>query len=380
MIKKYITLKHLLINNTKCIGLQFYPDKVIQALIKSLPNPRWSNIYNMVYILNTKENLSIIFDTFKGVAWINCEHFLEKKRNVNSENSALDIESYRRRETPKTYRRCPEDFLLKLELRKYALNTARVYISCFEAFINTYKEVDLLDIDEENIQAYLQLLIRHEKSDSYINQSINAIKFYFEVVLGMPNRFYSIERPRKSQALPKVLSKEEIGLMIKCTKNIKHRCIISLLYSAGLRRGEVLNLKMADIDSKRMVINVLKGKGLKDRNSLLSQSVLVDLRKYFEEYKPKKYLFEGPLGQQYSPTSIAKIVTEAAHKAGIKKRVTPHMLRHSFATHLLENGTDLRYIQVLLGHSSTSTTEIYTEVAISNIKNIVSPIDSLDLS
>ncbi|MCZ4696494.1 recombinase [Ancylomarina euxinus] len=380
MIKKYITLKHLLINNTKCIGLQFYPDKVIQALIKTLPNPRWSNTYNMVYILNTKENLSIIFDTFKGVAWINCEHFLEKKRNVNSENSPLDIESYRRRKTPKTYRRCPEDFLLKLELRKYALNTARVYISCFEAFINTYKEVDLLDIDEENIQSYLQLLIHQQKSDSYINQSINAIKFYYEVVLGMPNRFFSIERPRKSQALPKVLSKEEIGLMIKSTKNIKHRCIISLLYSAGLRRGEVLNLKMADIDSKRMVINVLKGKGLKDRNSLLSQSVLVDLRKYFEEYKPQKYLFEGLSGQQYSPTSIGKIVTEAAHKAGIKKRVTPHMLRHSFATHLLESGTDLRYIQVLLGHSSTSTTEIYTEVAINNIKTIVSPIDSLNLS
>lgn len=379
MKKKHIILKHLLINNTKCIGLKFYPDKVIQALIKTLPNPQWTNTYNMVYILNTKENVSIVFDTFKGVAWVNCEHFLEKKRNINAENSPLDIESYRKRECPKTYRRCPEDFLLKLELRKYALNTARVYISCFEAFINTYKELDLIEIDEENIQSYLQLLIHQKRSDSYINQSINAIKFYYELVLGMPNRFYSIERPRQSQALPKVLSKEEIGLMIKCTTNIKHRCILSLLYSAGLRRGEVLNLKMADIDSKRMVINVLKGKGLKDRNSLLSQNVLVDLRKYFEEYKPQKYLFEGSRGKQYSPTSVGKIVTEAAHKAGIKKKVTPHMLRHSFATHLLENGTDLRYIQVLLGHSSTSTTEIYTEVAISNIKNIVNPIDSLFL-
>jgi integrase/recombinase XerD len=177
----------------------------------------------------------------------------------------------------------------------------------------------------------------------------------------MPNRFYSIERPRKREILPKVISLEEVQSIIKNTNNIKHRCIVSLLYSAGLRRSELLNLKMEDIDSKRMVITVKNGKGNKDRQTILSESVLKDLRKYFLEWKPKIYLFESPEGNPYSPESIVKIIKNAARKANIKKNITPHMLRHSFATHLLENGTDLRYIQVLLEHSSTRTTEIYTK-------------------
>ena len=208
---------------------------------------------------------------------------------------------------------------------------------------------------------------------------INSIKFYYEVVLEMPNRFYSVERPRKEEKLPKVISLEEVQDLIKHTNNIKHKCIVSLLYSAGLRRSELLNLKLIDIDSKRMVITVSQGKGNKGRLTILSQSVLDDLRKYYSEYKPKVYLFEGQKGEEYSAQSVAQIIRRAALKARIKKKVTPHMLRHSFATHLLENGTDLRYIQVLLGHSSTRTTEIYTHVAINSIKAIKSPIELLDL-
>lgn len=183
----------------------------------------------------------------------------------------------------------------------------------------------------------------------------------------MPNRFYSIERPRKRESLPKVISLEEVQSIIINTNNIKHKCIVSLLYSAGLRRGELLNLKMKDIDSKRMVITVKNGKGNKNRLTILSQSVLKDLRVYFLKWKPKTYLFEGKPECMYSPTSVLKIIKNAAEKANIKKNITPRMLRHSFATHLLGNGTDLRYIQVLLGHSSSKTTEIYTQVAINNI-------------
>jgi len=208
---------------------------------------------------------------------------------------------------------------------------------------------------------------------------INSIKFYYEVVEEMPNRFYSIERPRKKDPLPKVISAEEVQVMIQCTTNIKHRCIISLFYSSGLRRQELLDLKINDIDNKRMVINVINGKGGKDRITLLSPGVLKDLRSYFKEYRPKTYLFEGENGGQYSETSVSKIVTKARCAAKIQKKVTPHILRHSFATHLLENGTDLRTIQVLLGHSSSKTTEVYTEVAINHIKTIKSPIDLLNL-
>ena len=159
------------------------------------------------------------------------------------------------------------------------------------------------------------------------------------------------------------------------TNNLKHRCIVGLLYSAGLRRGEVLKLKPDDIDSKRMVIKVRSGKGNKDRYTILSEKLLKDLRQYYREWRPKTYLFEGPKGDSYSAESVLKIVKEASFRAGIRKKVTPHMLRHSFATHLLESGTDLRYIQVLLGHKSTKTTEIYTHVATNIFFQIKNPLD-----
>ena len=243
-------------------------------------------------------------------------------------------------------------------------------MSSFESFINHYNDKDPITINELEIRAYLQKLIHQGKSNSYINLTINSIKFYYETVLGMPNRFYEIERPRKKKQLPKLLSKEEIIKMLQHTTNIKHRFIISLLYSSGLRRGELLNLKINDIDSKRMVIKVNCAKGNKDRVTVLSSSILSDLRNYYKDYKPKEFLFEGQNRQKYSGTSILKIVSKSAEKAGINKKVTPHMLRHSFATHLLENGTDIRHIQLLLGHSSTKTPEIYTHVTNKSFKDI----------
>ena len=371
---KYVTLKHLLIEKKKKIGLQFYPNKLIQTVVKGLPKPKWSKEYNMAYVENTPNNLNLIFKDFKGVAWVNCSNFFPK-HVPTKQNVIASVDHYRNRKLANDYRPCPEEFLQKLELKHYALNTSKVYIGMFEHFINYFKEIELLEIDEEMIRGYLQTLVIEKKSDSYINQMINSVKFYYEVVLGMPNRFYSVERPRKRETLPKVISKEEVKLIIENTNNIKHKCIVSLLYSAGLRRGELIDLKLNDIDSKRMVINVRQGKGNKDRITLLSPSVLEDLRAYFIEWKPKMYLFEGQSGNKYSAQSVAKVVKNAAKKAKIKVDITPHILRHSFATHLLENGTNIRYIQALLGHSSTKTTEIYTHVATNNIQAIKSPLD-----
>ena len=373
-----ITLKHLLINNEKQIGLKFYPDKLVQTVIKGLPNIKWSTDFGMAYLKNDLKNLNIIFSDFKGIAWVNCSHFFPKS-SATRNHEPYTVNDYRKRILEASYRKCPEEFLLKLELKKYASNTAKAYVSLFEHFINFYKDKELRAIDENDIRSYLQLMVQQNKSNSYINQMINSIKFYYEVVLGMPNRFYSVERPRKHESLPKVISLQEVQLIIKSTNNIKHRCIVSLLYSAGLRRNELLNLKLEDIDSNRMVITVKNGKGNKDRITILSASVLQDLRAYYKEWKPKVYLFEGPKGERYSAESVLKIIKAAAQKARIRKSISPHMLRHSFATHLLENGTDLRYIQVLLGHSSTKTTEIYTQVAINNIKAIKSPIELLNL-
>ncbi len=372
--KRQITLERLLINDQRSIGLKFYPDKVIQALVKELPSPKWSTKYNMVFISYTQKNLSLVFNKFRGVAWINCNRFFHN-RSINSGGEAPDILHYRKRKLSPGYRACPEEYFQKLEVRRYSLNTAKTYITLFEAFINYFKKVELISLNENDIHEYLKHLVHKKKSDSYLNLTINSIKFYYEVVLGMPNRFYNIDRPRKREKLPEILSKQEVLRMISSTSNIKHRCMLSLLYSAGLRRGELLNLQIKDIDSSRMLLRVNQGKGGKDRFTLLGSQVLNDLRRYYLLYKPKDYLFEGAGGMKYSGESVLKIVRKSAQRAGINRRITPHMLRHSFATHLLEDGTDLRYIQALLGHSSSRTTEIYTHVAVGGFKKIKNLLD-----
>jgi site-specific recombinase XerD len=298
-----------------------------------------------------------------------------KKEYTNPYNPKLNLKRFRERKSRDGYRLCPKEFLDKLELKKYAYNTSRTYINHFEKFINFHKEKEIDSMDEQDIKQYLQHLIRQNVSDSYLNQAINSIKFYYEIVCGMPNRYYAIDRPRKKERLPEVLSLEEIRKIIDATSNIKHRCILSLLYSAGLRRGELINLKIKDIESKRMMVRVTQGKGNKDRYTTLSENTLKDLRKYYEDHQPKEYLFEGPNGGPYSASSIRKILNKAAKLAGIQRRVTPHMLRHSFATHLMENGTSIRHIQEFLGHKSSKTTEIYTHVAIKDFGRIKNPLD-----
>lgn len=234
--KKAITLKHLLISDQQCIGFQFHPDRIIQLLLKELPNIKWSKEFGLPYIPNNKNNLNLVYQTFRGVAWVNTNHFFTRRR-LNNDNEDLDVNWFRNRELPTGYRSCPEDFLLKLELKRYANNTVKVYIQCFERFINYHKEFDLMQIDEQAIQKYLQKLIHEKKSNSYVNQMINSIKFYYEIVKEMPNRFYSIDRPRKEYALPQVLSKEEVRAIIEATSMLKHKCILSLMYSSGLRIG-----------------------------------------------------------------------------------------------------------------------------------------------
>ena len=374
MSTRRITLKHLLIENQKHIGLKFYPDHVIQKLIKTLPNIRWSATYSMVYTPNTKSNLENIFKTFRGVVWVDCGSFFGKNKVQN--NPELKI-NRRIKENNDTRPDCPREYIQKLEVNKYAANTAKIYIYYFEVFMDHFKNRSLLEINEQDISAYMQSLVHLGKSDTYLNQMINAIKFYYEVVLGMPNRFYAIDRPRKKEQLPVILSKKDVKSLIDSIDNIKHKCLVQVLYSSGLRRAELLRLELGHIDSKRMVIRVLGGKGKKDRLTLLSPSLLESLRIYYKKYRPKKYLFEGIHGGQYSAESVRKVIDRAAKKAGITQKVTPHTLRHCFATHLLESGTDLRYIQALLGHSSSKTTEKYTFVANNVISQIINPIDSL---
>ncbi len=187
-----------------------------------------------------------------------------------------------------------------------------------------------------------------------------------------------MDRPRSEKKLPTVLSEQEVGNLLNATENLKHKTILMLCYSAGLRLSELINMKIKDIDSSRMQVRIKQAKGKKDRYSLLSVKLLQVLREYFKKYKPKEWLFEGATGGLYSARSIQLIMHDATLKAGITKKVSVHTLRHSFATHLLENGTDLRYIQSLLGHESSKTTEVYTHITTKGFDQIKSPLDKLN--
>jgi site-specific recombinase XerD len=274
----------------------------------------------------------------------------------------------------------PDEFIKTLTLKNYSPNTIRTYKSMLQEFLEYYKKLDPAKITEEQIRDYLLFLLDERKiSISYQNQSINAIKFYYEQILGRPVRTYYIQRPKKEKILPNVLSEQEVLQILNNTDNLKHKTILSLIYSAGLRRGELINLKIKDIDSQRMYVIIRQGKGRKDRYSILSEKVLELLRRYVKQYKPVIWLFEGQFGGQYGASSIQHILKDAVAASKIRKRVTVHTLRHCFATHLLERGTDIRYIQELLGHQSSKTTEIYTHITQRGLGKIKSPLDSFDI-
>ncbi|OJW74814.1 MAG: recombinase XerD [Spirosoma sp. 48-14] len=278
------------------------------------------------------------------------------------------------------YRPCPESYLLKMKELRYSQQTLKNYVSLFEEFINYYPTDDIDQIDDRKIIAFCQYLVIDRKvSASHQNQAINAIKFYYEKVLGGKRKLYTLQRPPKERQLPTVLSSDEITRIFAQVKNLKHRAVLMLIYSSGLRISEAINLQIKDIDSSRMQIRIEQSKGKKDRYTLLSQKMLILLREYYRQYKPIHYLFEGQDSPTYSTKSIQLVLKRACEQAGIKKHVTVHTLRHSFATHLLENGTDLRYIQLLLGHESSKTTEIYTHLTTKGFDQIKSPLDNLDI-
>lgn len=374
--KRQITLRHLLINNEKRIGMKFYTDKVTEALVRSLPEVRWSNKFAMAHISNTQANTKAIFSAFKGEVWLDLRYFSKSVR-VSKSNEPLSLNSLRDRKALPGHACCPPSYFDKLELKRYSIRTAELYVSHFGRFLDFHVPRMVDELNEQDIRTYLLAKVAEGKGDSWINLAINAIKFYYEVVEGLPNRFYDIERPRKDRTLPDILSKKEVQRMIEQTANMKHRSIIALLYGSGLRRGELLALRIADIDSDRKLIKIRNGKGDKDRYTILSENMLAMLREYYKSYRPKEYLFEGTKGQPYGTSSTVKVVKAAAKRARILKKVSPHTLRHSFATHLLENGADLRQIQILLGHQSSKTTEIYTHVAESTLRTVASPMDFL---
>ena len=265
-----------------------------------------------------------------------------------------------------------------LKVQRYAWRTIKSYSNCVAKFLNAFSAYRLETVAERNIANYISHLVEQEGiSASYQRQMLGAIGKYFELCEGRKLDLKHLYPKRKQNRLPKYLTKDEVRRMLDRTGNIKHRCILMLLYGAGFRLSEVLNVKIADVDSASMRLLVRGSKGNKDRSVVLSETLLLELRKYFLQYQPKEYLFEGTNGGKYSARSVQAIVKQAAKRAGISKTVTPHILRHSFATHLIESGMDIRYVQEMLGHNSIKTTQIYTHITEVAKRNLQSPLDML---
>ena len=269
-----------------------------------------------------------------------------------------------------------EKFKQWLRSKRYSESTIATYSEALKSFLVFYREKAVADINNEDVIVYNnEHILKNNLSASYQNQVTNAIKLFFQTIRDTKMMVDKIHRPKNAKTLPNVLSKEETFRLIDLTTNLKHKTLLALIYSSGLRISEAINMKITDIDRQRMLIHVKNAKGKKDRYTLLSTKVLGLLKEYYAIYKPKTFLFEGQYGEQYSSRSAQAVLQQSAKKAGITKQISLHTLRHSFATHLLENGTDLRYIQDLLGHSSPKTTMIYTHVSSTSLKNIINPFD-----
>ena len=268
----------------------------------------------------------------------------------------------------------------KMKQRNYSRRTIEVYLGCLRQFAAFCKLNGLNP--KEDIQPYLLFLIDKGISISHQNQVINAVKFYWENVLDRERQYIQIDRPMQEYKLPEVLSLEEVSKLFAVCKNVKHLMILKTIYACGLRISEILALELKDINSGRNTIKIRQSKGKKDRIVPIPNELLEELRMYYTKYKPIQYLFEGQYStkenpEPYSAKSIQNVLKQCKQKAGIKRKITPHTLRHSYATHLYEHGVNLRSIQVLLGHNSSKTTEIYTHVSNLHIENTPSPLNFL---
>jgi integrase/recombinase XerD len=267
---------------------------------------------------------------------------------------------------------------MDMKLRRLSPRTISCYLACMKN-VAVYFGKSPAELGDEEIRSYLHHLMEDRKaSQAVINQSYSALKFFFENTLQKPWDALKSPRSKQWKKLPGVLSRQEVESIFSATSNLKHRAILMTVYSAGLRVGEVTRLKVSDIDSERMMIRVNEGKGLKDRYTLLGKRNLEILRLYYKEYRPLGWLFPGKnLSEPVSISCVQRVFKNSVQEAGIKKKASVHTLRHCFATHLLESGTDLYYIQRLLGHKSAGTTAVYLHIAGKDFGKIKSPIDIL---
>ena len=344
--------------------LKFSFDNTLIGLIKSIRGTHWSKTMNAWYLKNSEENLSLILELFKGVTKVDISKISKKirfKRNLTTAQKKL-----------------LNNFYLFLKGKRYSQSTIQTYTFFIADFINFHTKTPIEELTNRDVELFIEtVFIERKYSVSSQRQFISALKIFTTFCPQTKINDLSLERPKKSRILPNILSQEEVLKIIQLTRNLKHRAIIVLLYSSGLRIGEVTSLLLKNIDILRRQINVEGGKGRKDRFVVLANTFLPLLQNYLSTFKPAFYFVEGLEGKKYSQSSIRKFLFNSVQKAGISKKVTPHTLRHSYATHLLENGVGLRHIQELLGHAKPETTMIYTHVAKKDLLDIQSPLDAI---
>lgn len=359
-IGRRLEVKHMSIKLEKGqpghLLLSFDYDEEKINKIKTIPGRKWDADIKKWILPDNKNTIDKIRKLFSHFEFID---YREQTASVYKPNEDILIEKLDR----------------ELKLRGFSQKTIKSYIGHIRRFLEHNRNEEY-PLKKELIEKYLlDLLETKNGSHSYVNQAVSAIKFTLKNV-NNDDMDIMIKRPKKERKLPEVLSKDEVLNILNALDNKKHRAILFMVYSAGLRVGEVVRLKITDIDPDRMLIHIVQGKGKKDRYTTLSEIALTELRNYAKEYKSETWLFPGQNNKEFiTERTVQRIFENARAKARVKKKVSVHSLRHSFATHLLEGGIDLRYIQELLGHASSKTTEIYTHVTQKSIQNIVSPLD-----
>jgi integrase/recombinase XerD len=379
-----ITLKTSVHREKEVVQLHFERNEALQYLLRKNTLMRWSATMSCWYLPYTHKLTQELFVLVKDKAFLDYslmnataetagvlpKPVVEKEKpGMNKELGTLSEEAEKK----------VLNFKQWMRSKRYSENTIGTYVDALRTFLRYCAKKGISEINNQDLIIFNNdYILANSLSSSFQNQVVNAIKLFFRTVENKHLDPALIHRPKRAKVLPNVLSKEEVKQILNALKNIKHRAMLSLIYSCGLRRSELLHLKLKDIDSGRGLIIVRQAKGKKDRVVPLSDKTLHMLRDYFLAYKPKEWLFEGQGGiDQYDERSLQNVLKQALEKAKINKPVSLHWLRHSYATHLLENGTDLRYIQEILGHSRSTTTEIYTHVSNKSIQKVISPFDSL---
>jgi integrase/recombinase XerD len=398
---KTIELKPIIHREQECIGIYFENDGKINGAIRKYASAKWSQTNKCWWIPLKKENYNKLFFALKGKAEIEqsaLHQYLTDKKNKNTEeiNSPAttkkahqqlpviikrEIVSYKANKIHDINAHVLPAMKQRLKLKAYSESTIRTYLAEMTQLLLILKNIPADELIPEHLKRYFVFCFEKLKlTENGLHSRINALKFYYEQVLGREKFFWDIPRPKKPFQLPKLLNEKELTRLFNALTNKKHKAMLFTAYSAGLRVSEIVNLKLTDIDSKRMQIFVRRAKGKKDRYVNLSPVLLDILRAYIQQSKPKprEYLFESEQTLTAYPTrTVQQIFSNAKHKAGIRKELGIHSLRHSFATHLLDKGTDIKYIKDILGHFSIRTTERYLHISKKQLVNIISPFDDL---